>query len=124
MFIFIMDRFNSTHIVDFKNNQGKYRTICGKYFFQNIVTLGADNTFNGICKSCKRYYDEMYFSDLEEVIRMARSTTTDYSSFPEFHRYNFMGPRANYEMTWDRSWGKLSKARSFLKHKNYKYYGK
>lgn len=128
MFVFIISRSNDTHVVDWKNIQGKYRTLCGKFLFQrqNIITLGADNTFPGICLTCKRYYDEMYSVDLENDIRMLRSSIRDHSSLPIFHRYNFRGPKAEYESTLrgGRSWNKLNIAKSFIKNKNNKYYVK
>lgn len=126
MFVFIMDQYKDTHVVDFKNVQGKYRTLCGKNFFQNqnITTLGADNTFNGICPICKKYYDEMYLSDLEESVRLARSRVTHHKNFRSFHQHNFLGPKVNYEDAWERVWTKLSRAKSITKNKSYKYYGK
>lgn len=126
MFIFIMGRSDDTHVVDFKNIQGKYRTLCGKTFYQkqNITTLGADNTFPGICQTCKKYYDEMYSSDLESDIRILRSTIRELSSIPTYHRYDFIGPKAKYEPVWDRAWSKLTRAKSVLRNKSSKYYGK
>ncbi len=126
MFIFIMSRSNETHVIDFKNVQGKYRTLCGKTFHQkqNITTLGSDNTFSGICQTCKRYYDEMYFSDLNNDVRIVRSTIRDSSSLLTYHRYDFIGPKATYEPAWDRRWNKLNRAKSFIKNKSSKYYGK
>jgi hypothetical protein len=126
MFVFLIDRFNETHIVDFKNIQGKYRTLCAKIFFQkqNIITLAADNTFNGICINCKRYYDEMYLSDLNDDVRMARSAMNDHSNIIMFHKMDLLGPRALYESSWERVWSKLNKAKSSTKNKSYKYYGK
>lgn len=126
MFIFLIDRLNETHIVDFKDNKGKYRTLCSKVYYQhqNITTLSADNTFNGMCSNCKRYYDEMYLFDLNEVTRIARSPINDYSNDVMYHKMNLIGPKASYETAWDRVWGKLSKAKSVIKNKSYKYYGK
>lgn len=126
MFVLILGRHNEAHIVDYKNIQGKYRTLCDKNFHQNqsITTLGADNTFNGICPICKKNYDEMYISDLNDDVRIARSMPYNHSSVLSFHRHDFMGPKANYEPVWGRAWTKLSRARSVSKNKNYKYYGK
>lgn len=126
MFVFIIDRSNKTHVVDFKNNQGKYRTLCGQTYYQNqnITTLSADNTFNGICQNCKRYYDEMYLSDLNEAIRIARSAINDHSNIVMFHKMDLMGPKASYETAWGRVWSKLGKAKLVIKNKSYKYYGK
>lgn len=126
MFIFITSRSNETHIVDFKNIQGKYRTLCGKicYQKQNITTLGSDNTFPGICPTCKRYYDEMYKSDLEENIRILRSSIRDNENLLSYHRYEFAGPKAEFEPAWDRVWTKLIRFKSIIKNKSNKYYGK
>lgn len=126
MFVFTIDQGNNIHIVDFKNNQGKYRTLCGKTCFQkqNITTLGADNTFNGMCSICKKYYDEMYLSDLNEDIRIARTSFSNHKNKLMFHQIDLLGPKALYEIVWERNWTKLSKAKSIFKTKNNKYYGK
>lgn len=126
MFIFILDRFNGTHVVDFKNNQSKYRTLCGKIYFQkqNITTLAADNTFNGMCSVCKKYYDEVYLSDLNEDIRIARAGASNYKNTLMFHKIDMLGPKASYEIVWERNWSKLSRAKSAAKIKSNKYYGK
>lgn len=123
MFLFIINRAGSTHIIDFKNYQGKYRTLCGKNFYQhqNITTLSADNTFSGICSLCKSSYDDMYSSDLEYGIRTARSTITNHTNLPTFHYYNFLGPQEKYEPAWNRVWTKLSRAKLVIKNKNNKY---
>lgn len=126
MFVFIMDRARNTHIVDFKNSQGKFRTVCGKNFFQKdiITTLGADNTFHGICKTCKNNFDDLYLLDLNNNLQMVRSVSEIYSDIIKFHRHDFIGPRALYEDVFYRRWTKLNRAKSMSKSKTNKYYGK
>src|SRR5574339_89618 len=121
MFVFLIDRKGTTHVVDYQNNSGRYRTICSKLFHQkeNIITLAADNTFDGLCRDCKRFYDDMYNSDLEDDIQMARSQVQPgMYTLVDFHRMELMGPKDKYEMAWDRVWTKLTRARGLLKNRN------
>jgi hypothetical protein len=125
MFIFLIDRHGSTHVVDYQNSQGRYRTLCSKIFTRkdNITTLAADNTFSGLCRECKRYYDDMYNSDLEDDLQMVRSNQNGMYSLLDFHRAEIMGPKDKHELSLERVWTKLIRARSQLK-KLSKYYGK
>lgn len=127
MFVFLIDRKSNLHIVDFQHAQGRYRTICGKIYHQKdkISTLSADNTFDGLCQDCKRFYDDMYSSDLEDDIRVARSNVFhSMSHIADYHHLEFLGPKSKYEALWERIWTKLFRAKTFYKSKSHKYYGK
>jgi hypothetical protein len=126
MFVFIMDRHDNIHIVDFQHSNNKYRTLCSKIYFQKecITTLASDNTFDGICQKCKRYYDDMYASDLDEYPRIARSNVNDVNNLADYHKLEFLGPKNKYEISWERVWTKLIRARNAAKNRSGKYYGK
>ena len=126
MFVFIMDRHDNVHIVDFQQAGNKYRTLCSKVYLQKecITTLAADNTFSGMCDKCKKYYDDMYISDLEYIPRIARSNIQDMTTLADYHQLEFLGPKSKYEMAFDRIWTKLNRAKRYIKNRDSKYYGK
>jgi hypothetical protein len=89
---------------------GNYRTMCSKTFTKKmwLNTLAADNTFPGICTTCKTYYDDMYISDLNDDPQMARNEVQmGYYDLPDWHHADIEGPKAKFEDTMDRRWGKL-----------------
>jgi hypothetical protein len=107
MFIVIMLRKGDIHIVNYRMSNGNYRTICSKTFSKKLKlnTLAADNTFDGICSTCKHHYDEMYLSDLNVATYMARNETQlKYNNILDFNRYNIEGPQIKYEDAVGRRW--------------------
>lgn len=110
MFAVLFTRNGDVHAVSYRLNNGNYRTICGKNFPKSTMmnTLASDNTFPGICSTCKSYYDEMYLDDLEYDPRLACSeSSTKYNDVLEFQRFNIEGPKARYEDLMDRHWQRL-----------------
>lgn len=110
MFVFIMLRTGVTHIVNYRLGSGGFRTICSKTYHKvsqvnSITTLAADNTFPGMCMTCKKYYDEMYLSDLNEEPTMARNEVQlKHENIVDFQRYDIEGPKAKYEDVSGKKW--------------------
>jgi hypothetical protein len=119
MFAVIMLRKGDIHIVDYTiNNDKQIRTICQKQFSKKLKpnTLAADNTFPGMCKTCKAFYDEMYISDLNHDPRMARNESQfRYYHLLDAHRYEMEGPQVKFgdRVNW-RWWVKLVKYQRLL----------
>jgi hypothetical protein len=97
MFTVLILRQGPIHIVNWRQPNGGFRTVCSKTFTRSDLmnVIAADNTFPGICSTCKRYTDEMYQSDLDTMPRSARSRPL--ADVVEFNRADFLGPRAKFE---------------------------
>lgn len=112
MFTAILSKNKGIHIINFRFGNGTYKTMCGKNFSTNsrINTLSFDNTFNGLCKKCKFFYDDMYSSDLEDYPEISRSITQQrFSSLLFFHRNESLGPKLKFENLTYRFWKKFLK---------------
>lgn len=111
MFVVLVLRKGDIHIINYRQSKG-YRTYCSKNFSDSLMsnTFAADNTFPGICKACKDIYDDMYQSDLDQDLQMARNgVQMKYYDLLDFHRYEIEGPKAKYEDTMGKHWNKLFK---------------
>lgn len=97
MFTLLLMRRGPHHIVNYYTH-GIYRTICGESHHKStkVNTLSADNTFDGLCKTCKHYYDEMYQADLNYYPRDARGSVVFTEDMIYLHRIDIVGPKAKY----------------------------
>lgn len=110
MFVVIILRSGESHAVSYRLTNGSYRTICGKTYAKSasMNTISTDDTFPGMCRNCKSYHDEMYKDDLNYDPRMARSeASSQYKEIPEYHKYDIIGPKAQFEQHFERRWPKL-----------------
>lgn len=110
MFVALYLRTGQIHIVSYRQRDGNYRTICNKTIkpIDRLNTLAADNTFPGMCRTCKSDHDSMYQADLDDDPRMARNTSqNDYIFYSKWHHGDFMGPKREYEHLVERTWYKL-----------------
>lgn len=125
MFVFLINRRGQTHIVDFYNpGQARYRAICGNVFFKkdHLITLAADNTFHGICITCRNYYDDMVISDLNFEPQMLRGEPHRLEDLLTLNKMGILGPEDKYYAYFKRSWSKLIRLRS-LPNRHKKCYG-
>ncbi len=112
MITILLLRNGECHINSYRLTNGNYRTICSKTVEKNSQanTLAADDTFPGTCSICKRYYDEMYRSDLDYAAAMARNeSTNNLRSTLEYNRSGIIGPESDYMGMETREWWRLNK---------------
>lgn len=123
MFLFVINRNGKTHIVDYYSNY-RYRVICGEVLYKknHITTLSADNTFNYICKNCRKYYDDMYNSDLNCDPRMAYGEPRRLPDLLLFNSVGFFGPQEDYLLSVNRVWSKFNRYKQLI-NRNKKIYG-
>lgn len=120
MFSFLITRSGPIHIITYQSSNGKYNTVCAKRFSaQNCINiLAADNTFPGICNTCKEYYDARYFNALKYQPSLVRNE--DFHKFydlADYHRYNVIGPQIKYTDAFDRYWSRLNRYKKLIKKK-------
>lgn len=124
MFIITISRNGNIHIVNYQLHNSDFRTMCGKTVSKNdhILTLAADNTNDLMCKECKRDYDEMYLSDLNYHLSMARSAkNVMYDKLLKLNRNESLGPK-KYILSMIRYWEPLISYQRLVKRN--KKYGK
>ena len=118
--IILLLRDNSVHISNYKLQSG-HRTMCYQLVKKSEImnTLGADNSFPQMCRSCKVHYDNMKKEDLElDIILAHNKYYFKYFSLVTMHRNNYIGPIAkHYDEVPARSWKKLYKYKSLLARK-------
>ena len=99
MFSILILRTGPIHIINWHHPNGHFRTACGKSFTKNdkANTLAADNTFPGICSTCKSYYDQLYQADLDYSPTTLRSSgLLNREDIVDLHKMDLVGPRAKF----------------------------
>jgi hypothetical protein len=121
MIVVLLMRDGSNHIVNYKMHHG-FRTFCYKTIKNNnqINTFSADNTFPGLCRTCKEAFDSMYQDDLDYDPSTARNQFYDkFVDLLTFHRYEYLGPKPKFDPNF-RASKKLEKYQRILKNKKNK----
>jgi hypothetical protein len=121
MFIALFLRNNDVHIVNYRQGDGSYRTICNKTvrLSGKLNTLAVSNTFPGICRICKIDYDKSYHSNLEKFTALSHNVWQSVITYLRSSHYNeFLGPKNMAESRIERRWGKLSKYLRITNRKN------
>jgi hypothetical protein len=98
MIVVLLLRRENPHIVNYYNGNDMYLTICGLNLKKKeiIETIAADDTFPGICTTCKHYMDLGYKADLNRFPREARGHAVFTEDMLKFHKLNILGPKSQY----------------------------
>lgn len=105
-----MPRSGTSHIVSFRLGNGNWRTVCGKVLKKELTMtiLAADNTYPGLCSSCKSTEDYIYKQELKYNPRIARNCFQNHMCHTvDYIQNGMMSVSENYHFLEKRHWRKL-----------------
>jgi len=120
MTICLQDRTGEAHIIGWTTSKGNHYTLCDRYFKKArwLQTYALDNSFSGVCKTCKHAYDTMYKDDLELFLSMAHGgLVEDLVDDLEHMEKGRLKIQYIYDKLQYRVWDKLTKYKNLLNRK-------
>ena len=116
--IILMPRQGCPHIVSYRMSNSNWRMRCGKILPKDstTMTLGADNTYPQLCRTCRDNQDEMTLGELNDNPRTAYNVFQSHFYNLRVHLQNEeIGPRDTYYYLTNKRWPKLNKIKDIIK---------
>jgi hypothetical protein len=116
MFIVLINRLGASHILLYKENKDNWHTLCNKIIQYNItdIKLAADNSYPGLCYSCKTAHDSEYKDKLDHDLRMLYNSYQSDLPYILEDIYNNTFGNHTYSLQ-TRKWRKLNKYKKLIK---------
>lgn len=107
-----------THIMAYEVPNG-YIALCDANVPKEYTnTLACDNSFDGICKSCKLAYDSSAKWALDGLGGRAYSSSINYNGvLLAYHKGDILGPEPRYEGLLRRKWPKITNLQRLISRK-------